>query len=123
LMLRYLADGVLDAREEQQLANARAKLGISEMTHQKLLRDHQPAPKTSHGVRLFVDASMMKGYALGARCVLRFAVQNDGEDDSDVELHAAIEGDAKQLSTSCRDAAVCAKPSWAVLASCAAVPS
>jgi hypothetical protein len=72
----FLADGVLEDWEHAELIKLRAELCISPQTHQAIISELQCA--TAEAVALYVDASAMVDYRVGAQCLIRLRVVNEG---------------------------------------------
>lgn len=72
----FMADGILEDWEHAELIRMRADLGISPATHQAIISELQCS--TAEAVALQVDASAMTDYQVGAQCLIRFRVVNEG---------------------------------------------
>ncbi len=76
---RFLADGPLDAAELEQLGALRGRLGLRAHTHDLLVDEIATPPEATVRLRLAVDASTIRHFEVGARCMVRLQVHNDGE--------------------------------------------
>ena len=72
----FLADGILEDWEHVELIRLRAELSISAQTHQEIISDLQCS--TPEAVALYVDVSAMADYRVGAQCIIRTNVVNEG---------------------------------------------
>jgi hypothetical protein len=89
---RFLADGPLEAAEIEQLGALRARLGLRAHTHD-LLVDAIALPDPVR-LRLAVDASTIRHFEVGARCMVRLQVHNDGDLALErLEVHAEVFGE------------------------------
>ena len=70
-----LADGVLEAWEQEVLDGLRAEKGISQATHDRLVQGYQPVRTAL--VAIAVDAHSTRGFRAGQFCVLRLKVRNE----------------------------------------------
>lgn len=77
VVARLSAAGGLDARAQTQLALLRGRLGIAGDDEATLTAPAEISGDTA--ARLFIDATTVRHFEVGSRCLLRLRVHNDGE--------------------------------------------
>ena len=78
VMAKFLSDGGLDGMKHGQLETLRVHLGVSLATHATLLAELEPESPPPPSIRLAIDVATFKHFGVGARCLVRFRVENDG---------------------------------------------
>ena len=72
----FMADGVLENWEQEELASLRDSLGITPDTHARLLADFKPSQDML--LRVAFDRAQLTGFHVGQGCVLHLKVGNLG---------------------------------------------
>jgi putative sterol carrier protein len=78
VLREFASDGVLEDWERDELTAVRNDLGISMVTHERLLTKYQPV-KEQLPITLELDASTLSGFMVGAQGVVRARVKNGGQ--------------------------------------------
>lgn len=78
VMAKFLGDGGLNADKLGQLDALRLRLSVSLATHAALLAELEPASPPPLSVRLAVDVATFKYFEVGARCLVRLKLENEG---------------------------------------------
>jgi hypothetical protein len=77
-MTTFLSGGVLEDWAAQELEALRGELGIHPATHDRLLAELSPRPAAPPPVTLDLDSASMRHFTVGAQCLLRLRVRNEG---------------------------------------------
>ncbi len=95
VVARFLGDGGLDGAKQGQLDELRVRLSVSLATHAALLAELEPESPPPPSIRLSIDVVTLAHFAVGARCLARFKVENDGPLALEtLSLQARLSGEA-----------------------------
>jgi hypothetical protein len=95
VLARFVAEGGLDDAKHAQLETVRVKLGIQLATHAKLYAELEPTLPPPPSMKLAIDIATLRHLAAGARGLVRWRIENEGQLALDkLELHAMLSGEA-----------------------------
>jgi hypothetical protein len=78
VLVKFLADGALDAAKQQQLEALRVRLGVTLATHASLFGQLEPASPPPPSIKLAIDVATLKHLAVGERGLVRWRIENEG---------------------------------------------